>query len=65
MTKESVHKKEKQSVIRSTIAMAAGTFSSRILGFLRDAIMYALFPRSVTDAWVVAFRFWLSASIGK
>jgi len=36
--------------------MAMGTFSSRILGFLRDAIMYALFPRSVTDAWVVAWR---------
>ena len=36
--------------------MAGGTFSSRILGFLRDAIMMALFPRSVTDAFVVAFR---------
>ena len=38
------------------MAMAAGTFSSRILGFLRDSIMMALFPRSVTDAYVVAFR---------
>jgi putative peptidoglycan lipid II flippase len=36
--------------------MAVGTFSSRILGFLRDAIMFALFPRMVTDAFVVAFR---------
>ena len=36
--------------------MAAGTFSSRILGYVRDAVMLALFPRAVTDCWVVAFR---------
>lgn len=36
--------------------MALGTFSSRILGFVRDAVMFHLFPRAVTDAWVVAFR---------
>ncbi|MGZ3723202.1 MAG: murein biosynthesis integral membrane protein MurJ [Bdellovibrionales bacterium] len=48
--------KQKQSVIRSAISMAIGTFSSRILGFLRDAVMFALFPRTVTDAWSVAFR---------
>lgn len=33
-----------------------GTFSSRILGFIRDAVMFALFSRGVTDAYVVAFR---------
>lgn len=47
---------KKQSVIRSAIAMAAGTFSSRILGFVRDAVMFAMFPRAVTDCFVVAFR---------
>ena len=47
---------KKQSVIKSALAMAVGTFSSRILGFVRDAVMLALFPRAVTDAWVVAFR---------
>lgn len=36
--------------------MASGTFSSRILGFVRDAVMLALFPRTVTDAFVVAFK---------
>ncbi len=36
--------------------MAAGTFSSRILGFVRDAVMLSLFPRTVTDCFVVAFR---------
>lgn len=61
MSSEAVHpatgKAEgKQSVIKSALAMATGTFSSRILGFLRDAIMLSLFPRGVTDAWVVAFR---------
>jgi putative peptidoglycan lipid II flippase len=36
--------------------MAVGTFSSRILGFLRDAIMFHIFPKTVTDCYVVAFR---------
>ncbi len=36
--------------------MALGTFSSRILGFVRDALMLALFDRGATDAFVVAFR---------
>lgn len=45
-----------QSVIKSAVSMAMGTFSSRILGYVRDALMFALFPRSVTDAFVVAFR---------
>lgn len=47
---------QKQSVIRSAISMALGTFSSRILGFLRDAVMFHMFGRGVTDAFVVAFR---------
>ena len=49
-------KPRKNSVIRSAWGMAVGTFSSRILGFIRDALMFALFPRAVTDAFVVAFR---------
>lgn len=47
---------EKPSVLRSALAMSAGTTTSRILGFIRDALMFALFPRTVTDAFVVAFR---------
>jgi putative peptidoglycan lipid II flippase len=42
--------------MQSALAMAAGTFSSRILGFVRDAVMFAMFGRTVTDAFVVAFR---------
>lgn len=53
---EGLKPKQKQSVIKSALAMAVGTFSSRILGFVRDAVMFALFPRAVTDSWVVAFR---------
>lgn len=34
-----------------------GTIFSRILGYARDAAMLALFSRTVTDAFVVAFRF--------
>ncbi len=36
--------------------MATGTFSSRILGFVRDAVMLAMFSRTVTDAFVVGFK---------
>jgi putative peptidoglycan lipid II flippase len=48
--------KGKRSVMRSALAMAVGTFSSRILGFVRDAIMLSLFNRTVTDAFVVGFK---------
>lgn len=47
---------QKQSVIRSAISMAVGTFLSRILGLVRDTVMIHLFPTAVTDTWVVAFR---------
>lgn len=47
---------KQRSVIRSALAMAVGTFSSRILGYVRDAVMLHLFPTTVTDAFVVAFR---------
>lgn len=53
---ETSNLKKNQSVIKSALSMAAGTFSSRILGFVRDAVMFALFPRGVTDAFVVAFK---------
>ncbi len=36
--------------------MAAGTMSSRVLGMVRDILLAALFSRTVTDAFVVAFR---------
>lgn len=36
--------------------MSIGTFSSRVLGLLRDTLLMSFFPRYVTDAWTVAFR---------
>ena len=47
---------QKQSVVRSAAAMSLGTLSSRILGVVRDMVLAALFSRTVTDAFVVAFR---------
>lgn len=44
------------SVAHSAVKMALGTLSSRVLGFVRDALIFALFPRTVTDAFAVAFR---------
>lgn len=36
--------------------MSLGTLSSRILGLARDIVLAAFFSRTVTDAFVVAFR---------
>lgn len=36
--------------------MALGTVCSRVLGFVRDAVFFAVFDRSYTDAFAVAFR---------
>ncbi|MCB0392134.1 MAG: murein biosynthesis integral membrane protein MurJ [Bdellovibrionales bacterium] len=46
-----------QSVIRSAGLMSIGTLGSRILGLLRDSVLAAYFPRTVTDAFFVAFSF--------
>lgn len=49
-------KNRQKSLISSAAGMAAGTFLSRILGFLRDVVLVGLFPRIVTDAFVFGFR---------
>lgn len=46
----------KPSVIRAAAAMSSGTMVSRVLGYVRDAVVMAMFSRTVTDAFVVAFR---------
>lgn len=38
------------------LRLASGTLVSRVLGFVRDALMAAFFSRAETDAWLVAFR---------
>lgn len=46
---------KKPSVIKAAMAMSTGTLASRILGYVRDALLLSLFNRTVTDAFVVAF----------
>lgn len=36
--------------------MSVGTMLSRVLGFIRDALIFAFFDRTITDAFVVGFR---------
>ncbi|PIT99843.1 MAG: murein biosynthesis integral membrane protein MurJ [Bdellovibrionales bacterium CG10_big_fil_rev_8_21_14_0_10_45_34] len=47
---------KKTSVGKAALWMASGTLASRILGLIRDMTMAAAFDRTVTDAWLVAFR---------
>ncbi|MBC7370033.1 MAG: murein biosynthesis integral membrane protein MurJ [Bdellovibrionaceae bacterium] len=49
-------KEVRKNVTLQALSMSAGTFSSRILGLLRDMALAALFSREVTDAWTAAFR---------
>lgn len=55
-SKESQIPQQKPTVIKSAASMALGTLLSRILGFVRDAVFFALFARTFTDAYAVAFR---------
>ncbi len=49
--------KKSTDVVKSTGVVAASTLSSRILGFIRDMLMAAVFGASgTTDAFFVAFR---------
>jgi putative peptidoglycan lipid II flippase len=45
-----------KNIIRQALSMSLGTFSSRILGLIRDMALAALFSRTITDAWTAAFR---------
>ncbi len=46
----------KSSFGAAAFAMSAGTMLSRVLGFIRDAVLVGIFDRTVTDAFVVGFR---------
>ncbi len=56
MAELSEKSKENHVVIRGALAMSMGTMVSRVLGFIRDLALAALFSRTITDAFVVAFR---------
>ena len=46
----------RSQITRSTGVVSATTMGSRILGFFRDILLASLFPASVVDAFIVAFR---------
>lgn len=50
------HSEDRKKVVIYALSMALGTFSSRVLGLVRDMAFAALFSRTITDAWTAAFR---------
>ena len=44
------------SVISSAAAMSMGTLASRVLGYVRDLVLYGLFPHTIRDAFIVAMQ---------
>lgn len=46
----------KNRVVLNALSMALGTMTSRVLGLFREMLLTAYFPRTITDAWTVAFR---------
>lgn len=56
MTNKQKLTQKAHSILRSAAGMSFATLLSRILGMLRDMVMAALFPRMVSDAYIVAFR---------
>lgn len=43
-------------VAGQALLMSTGTFSSRVLGVARESLLAAFFDRTLTDAWITAFR---------
>ncbi|MEZ0391187.1 MAG: murein biosynthesis integral membrane protein MurJ [Pseudobdellovibrionaceae bacterium] len=51
-----IGQKPQDRVVMQALSMAFGTMTSRILGLFRDMAFAAMFSRTITDAWGVAFR---------
>jgi putative peptidoglycan lipid II flippase len=47
----------KNSVAKSALYFASGTLMSRLMGLVRDALLVAIFGKTISDAWLAAFRF--------
>lgn len=54
--KENQLVKGSKQLFSSAVSVASGTLLSRFLGFLRDIILASQFDKTVTDAFVAAFR---------
>ena len=48
--------KKPDSMAKKAFLFGSGTLVSRILGFLRDALIFSFMPLDVRDAWLAAFR---------
>ncbi|MBI2608732.1 MAG: murein biosynthesis integral membrane protein MurJ [Deltaproteobacteria bacterium] len=44
------------SITRAALVVSSSTFVSRILGFIRDILIFRYFDKTTTDAFIVAFR---------
>jgi len=53
---ENSSESRKNSVVFRALTMSAGTFSSRLLGLVREMLFAALFDRTMTDAFMAAFK---------
>ena len=56
MDKNQASGPSQHSVARSALIFGSGTLSSRILGLIRDALLFSLLPLDTKDAWLAAFR---------
>ncbi|MBY0384659.1 murein biosynthesis integral membrane protein MurJ [bacterium] len=54
---DKTEQKIKSSVAKSAIYFASGTLMSRLMGLVRDALLVAIFGKTISDAWLAAFRF--------
>ncbi len=48
--------KQKREVAFSALIFGLGTLVSRFAGFIRDALVVAIFGREITDSWYTAFK---------
>ena len=48
--------KKPDSIAKKAFLFGLGTLASRILGFLRDILIFSLMPLDARDAWLAAFR---------
>ncbi len=53
---QSAQKQQPRSTAGSALLFGSGTLTSRILGLLRDSLIFAYLPIDMKDAWLAAFR---------
>ncbi len=54
--KQALPEKTPTSTARAALLFGSGTLTSRILGLIRDSLLFSLLPLEVKDAWFASFR---------